>query len=476
MRSSDVDERVTNYLELHADDPEILALLMLSVGRVLNKAIARGENWSDLVDERKIGHIVDWFRVAIATRADWLTNVDDLGRPKKLMKFGSIDLIVKEADKAMRLDIERASRASIAAGEERLVTTLTNGMTVVEMLTEAALDRESSIMQHCVGNGAYDAHLGGGKRAFYSIRDANGKPHVTLEVSLPNRSIVQTRGKQNMVPTDKHMSAVMEAVVATQLQIEDVNFVLDRNHEIFQKSALPEHLRVYGSLYLSGYYERGPLPLILSVEIDLCLRDRDDIHELPTVLSVGRSIYAARCGVKDWRRVTMVVGNLDLTDSRAEQLSDSLAVGGDLILRGTRLASLPNKLGVGRDLDLTDTGALGLPEELFVGGTLIIGDATFKTIPGEAEVGTLDLCGSDLRVLPSGLVINHDLVLEEPILGGKLRAIASDVKVGGSVKVVSRHHYGNAKGPGYYKGRKYRDYSLVEIREFLESDFVELPF
>ncbi|MCZ7861071.1 PcfJ domain-containing protein [Agrobacterium salinitolerans] len=471
-----MDERVKNYLGLQTDDPEIRTLLMFSVGRVLNKAVARRENWSELVDERKIGHIVDWLRVAIATRADWLTNIDDQGRPKKLMKFGSIDAIVKEADKAMRLDIERASRVSIASGEERLVVTLTNGMTVVEMLTETALDRESSIMQHCVGNGGYDAHLGGGERAFYSIRDANGKPHVTLEVNLHNRSVVQTRGKQNTTPADKYMSAVKEAVVATRLQIEDVNFVLDRNHEIVQKSALPEHLRVYGNLFLSGYYERGPLPLILSVELDLSLKNRDDIQELPSVLSVGRSIYAAGCGVRDWRRVTMVVGHLDLTDSHAELLSDTLAVGGDLLLRGTRITKFPNDLGVGRDLDLTDTGVVTLPESLSVSGTLTIGDAPVESIPVNAEVGTLDIRGSVLRDIPAGVVIHNDLVVDEPILGGKLRTIAPDVKLGGVVKVVNPHFFGHFKAPGYYKGRKYRDYSLEEIRDLLDSDFVELPF
>lgn len=376
----------------------------------------------------------------------------------------------------MRLDIGRASRVSIEAREERLVATLTNGMTVVEMLTAAALDRESAIMQHCVGNGSYDPHLGGGSKAFYSIRDANGKPHVTLEVNLHNRSISQTRGKQNTVPTEKYMAAVMETVIATRLQIEDVNFVLDRNHQIFQKSDLPEQLCVYGNLFLSGHYECGPLPQLLSVELDLGLRDRDDIHELPPVLSVGRSIYAPGCGVKDWRRVTMVVGHLDLTNSRAEQLSDSLAVAGNLLLRGTRLSIIPNELGVGGDLDLTDTGLATLPEKLYVGRTLTIGDAPIESILVDTEVGTLDLRGSVLRELPAGLVINGDLILDEPILGGKLRAIAPDVKLGGVVKVVSPQFYGYTDTPGYYKGRKYREYSLDEIRDFLDSDFVELPF
>ncbi|MCS4089284.1 PcfJ domain-containing protein [Rhizobium sp. BK176] len=432
-----------------------------------------------MADEQAIGHVVDWLTVAIGARAEWLANVDELGRPKKLMKFGSIEAIVKEADKAMRLDIERGSRAALASGDERIVITLSGGMSIVEMLSKEALDRESSIMQHCVGNGGYDKYIGSGDVTFYSLRDASGRPHATLQVDLRDRAIIQTRGKQNAVPVEKYMAALMEAVVVTKLQIEDVDFVIDRTDNIRQKASLPDVLSVYGSLVLSDQFSRGPLPNVVSVELDLSLNGRDDITELPTILSVGRSIFASGTGIKDWRPLTMLPGHLILSGSPVEHLADKLAVNGDLDLRGTRLTKLPQELCVAGDLELHDTAIRVLPEGLYVGRTLTLGNAPVESISAGTEVGTLDLRGSSLKELPAGLIINNDLILSEPLLGGKLRSISPNVELRGEVKVTKARTGGLRgfdKGPNTYKGHFCKSYTLEEIRGYLTSDFMDLPF
>jgi hypothetical protein len=473
-----VEEQIARFLDQFTDDNAVLTLLNLSVGRVLDKARSRGDDWVHLADKQAIGHVVDWLTVAIGARAEWLENVDELGRPKKLMKFGSIAAIVKEADKAMRLDIERGSRAALDTGDERIVVSLSDGMSIVEMLSREALDRESSIMQHCIGNGSYDKYIGSGDVTFYSLRDANGKAHATLEVDLRDRGIIQTRGKQNTVPVEKYMASLMQAVVATKLQIEDVDFVIDRTDNIHQKASLPDVLCVYGSLILSDQFSRGRLPKIVSVELDLSINGRDDITELPTILTVGRSIYASGTGIRDWRPLTMLPGHLILSGSPVEQLADKLAVNGDLDLRGTRLTALPNELGVAGDLDLHDTAIRSLPEGLYVGGTLAVGNAPIESISSVTEVGTLDLRDSPLEELPAGLIINNDLILSEPLLGGRLRSISPDVELRGEVKVTrrwTRGVVGYDKGPNTYRGHVCKSYSLEEIRGYLTSDFMDLP-
>jgi hypothetical protein len=68
-------------------------------------------------------------------------------------------------------------------------------------------------------------------------------------------------------------------------------------------------------------------------------------------------------------------------------------------------------------------------------------------------------------------------VLSEPLLGGKLRVIAPDIEVRGEVKVTSGWSFGpHYKGPEYYDGFRFKTYTLDEIRGYLASDFVDLPF
>ncbi len=85
-----------------------------------------------------------------------------------------------------------------------------NGYTVVQLLTEEALDFESDNMGHCVGKGSYDKGVKDGNVQIYSIRDENGEPHVTFEVS--NGAINQCKGKGNKPPVKKYIPYIQEFV------------------------------------------------------------------------------------------------------------------------------------------------------------------------------------------------------------------------------------------------------------------------
>lgn len=76
---------------------------------------------------------------------------------------------------------------------------------------------------------------------------------------------------------------------------------------------------------------------------------------------------------------------------------------------------------------------------------------------------------------PPGVIINGDLVIDQPLLGGTPKSVSRDLQIGGNVKVVDRHCRGETT-KGYYDGRKCEELTLDQLREFLDSDFVELPF
>ncbi|MCV9964144.1 PcfJ domain-containing protein [Pararhizobium sp. BT-229] len=188
-------------------NPELRRLLQLSVLRVVQKAVKRPpEEVPHLRPFPELAHISDWLKAALVNDAPWLRNVDDKGRPKKLMKFGSLDAMVREADKDMRRRSRKVLRSELPDGSEEIVATLEGGYSIVRMLTVEALDAETAEMQHCIGQGAYDDRVADGKTLLLSLRDRNGKAHATIEVV--DDLVEQVQGKQNKPPKDKYIPAI----------------------------------------------------------------------------------------------------------------------------------------------------------------------------------------------------------------------------------------------------------------------------
>jgi len=78
---------------------------------------------------------------------------------------------------------------------------------------QAALKYEGDTMGHCVGG--YCSSVAAGDQQIFSLRDAKGEPHVTIEVEpIPNGmpSILQIKGKGNGAPAAKYLPAVQDFI------------------------------------------------------------------------------------------------------------------------------------------------------------------------------------------------------------------------------------------------------------------------
>lgn len=142
------------------------------------------------------------------TNAPWLSNVDEHGRPKKLMKFGTLEAMYAEADRHMRrLLSSQISRPRVELGQADEESFADEGgeFYLVRMKTANALDNESNAMRHCVGHGAYDRRLSDAGFLLLSLRDRKGWPHMTLQIV--NGVVVQARGKANSAPKQEHAAA-----------------------------------------------------------------------------------------------------------------------------------------------------------------------------------------------------------------------------------------------------------------------------
>lgn len=143
-----------------------------------------------------IRHVVDWLLNAQTEGHAWLANLGNDGYPKKLMKCGSLERLVREADKGLRA--RKVADVELGPDDEVFVADLGAGHTLVELLSPMALRKEGSRMGHCIGHGSYDWQLAETDRHLYSVRDPDGAPLATLEV---HGSVVrQFRGAQNGHP------------------------------------------------------------------------------------------------------------------------------------------------------------------------------------------------------------------------------------------------------------------------------------
>lgn len=90
-----------------------------------------------------------------------------------------------------------------------VIRTYAQGFCWVRLSTPLHFERESRLMNHCVGNGGYYERYKRGETEYYSLRDKNNKPHCTVEVQRhysteKTACVVQCKGKNNQRPSDDY--------------------------------------------------------------------------------------------------------------------------------------------------------------------------------------------------------------------------------------------------------------------------------
>ena len=143
-------------------------------------------------------------------------------------KLGQYDLVRAVKETARQDEIQAAKMAKARASGEgtTLHKTYPDGMKWVEVQSPDALKNEGDVMGHCVGGYCEAVHAGESK--IYSLRDAKGMSHVTVEVEPAGRRmegrslesleqtkeprILQIKGKQNRAPVAQYLPYVQDFV------------------------------------------------------------------------------------------------------------------------------------------------------------------------------------------------------------------------------------------------------------------------
>jgi hypothetical protein len=380
---------ISEWLGEIAPDERVAGLLGLCVGRLL---LREGLHWRQkaMAHRLDITHIADWLSAAVAEGAQWLSREDELGRPKKLMKFGGFREMVTEADKAMALAIQKRGTITVDPAHERIVAHLSDGYAMVEMLSETALDRESAEMQHCIGNGGYDGDVRGEFIRLLSLRDPHGKPHATFRVNRLSSIVVEYQGKQNQPPHPKYMGYIREFIKAEGLRFSHggenrIGMVEDIYGEWHDLADLPDELETAGSLNMRDV-PQCRIPRRLVVNGDFTAPHWMD--ETPQVLHVAGDLFSGALPrfVGDFRagRIRIAGGvNTSRPGFRIPERIDA----GTVVIETAGLIKLPRKLEVTGNLALSIPSATGVPEELKVGGLLDIERTGLKVWKGDVDCG-----------------------------------------------------------------------------------------
>lgn len=399
--SLDIQKKAVLRL-LHAYAPQnekVDPLLVVSLGRVLLKGAKRNEDIHSLVTGDQVRHIYDWLKAEVLNGATWLSNCDEKGRPRKLLKFGSVAQIVQEADKAMAQANQRTGKVSLIEGDEVLIAELEDGYSLVRMLTPAALDRESQVMQHCIGNGGYDDELTKEWARFLSLRDAVGNPHVTMDISINDdrMHINQIKGKQNAVPIAKYLSILrpwFAEMKATLTYMPERGLMVSANEEIYHASELPDDFeckRDFRVHELEG--ARIPERLKVHGHMSVISHDGENVQsQLPDGLYVGGDLTIRSPMIEVISKNTTVKGTLRASCSNISVIGEGLTVFGDCYLAGTKIEKLPSKLTV-----------IG---KLFIGGTQV------KEIGESVIFSSLDASGSYLDAVPTHIKEYDELKID----------------------------------------------------------------
>lgn len=408
MPMRQIHEDVKKYLDSidlsHVDGDRVRYLLDLSVGRVLSGAARADQAWQPPAE--KTAHIVDWLAAAVVRSEPWIDRVDDFGRPRKVMKFGSFEAIFNEANKAMRQAISRDGR-DLNDCDEQVYLELGGGYRLVRMMDRAALKRESRCMGHCVGNGAYDSRLENEGHVFLSLRDRHNKAHVTLHLTADGSTILQMQGKQNRMPDDKYLKVLapfINSVKPTGIDFR-AGVIMDDKGDFHCVSELPEGVVVNGTLgFYDTYRQRWSFPENMRVRGDLKLHC-DGGANLPKGLVVEGTLHLT--GLLELPS-DLRVGSLRVTDSRIAAFPTH--VSGSVYLPGSHIQTLPDHLHIKGDLDISNSRKIKeLPRGLLVDGCLNISHTSIKKLPDDLKCGGIIFSNTRISEVPDGGVADRGI-------------------------------------------------------------------
>lgn len=273
-----------------------------------------------------------WLKEAVEQKANWIEKKDREGRVRRLLHVRTLEDALKmcEEDEARATRKKRVER-DLADGNDpadvHVAHRFDDGMVAVRLRTAKALRFEGKAMCHCLGDLAYARRLTTQGVKYFSIRDAQGRPHVTLEVV--GRRVTQCKGRANSDPVPAYGAKIEwlagamgwhGAALDGERQISDymtLNEMVFRRDVSLSEAMLPLARTLYarGAVMATGLDRLTTLPWVMLVRGDLILRKCRNLRHMPEWLRVDGDMVLEDCGaVRHPANNVFVGGTLSLRD------------------------------------------------------------------------------------------------------------------------------------------------------------------
>ncbi|MCZ7862822.1 PcfJ domain-containing protein [Agrobacterium salinitolerans] len=406
----------------------------------------------------ELDHVADWLVSAVTADLKWLRNMDGEGIPRKFSKLSSVADVRAEANRGLDRLLRETASKPVVEGEEETVAVLDNGYSLVSLRSPAALDRESKEMQHCVGLGGYDEGVAEGALAILSLRDRKGKAHVTMELRVDERLVVQVKGKQNRFPMQRYFDILIPWITEQGYEISEQElaggYFKQRGGPIRHISELSEDEELDGDLTLRFDGDED-----IDVALPPGLRITGSLAVRAEYASGKRVVFASDTFVRNEVRTTgaVVVGMENVTSTsmrfiggEVAPVPDGTRIPGEVYLSKVNIGDLLERAVFEQGVEIVDNERVTVPKSASVRGELKISGAKLVTVkPGVTLTGDLSVTGGmDDCVLTVGqnvsmsgafCISNCDVILSEALrVDGNLQVqfstldtLPSNLAVGG---------------------------------------------
>lgn len=443
-------------LDILSNNRKVKNFIKNSVIRILSKQ--DNFTYESLIYNNDVLHIIDWFEVSIIDDDKWIKNVDKNDVPKKLLKFSSIEQLYFEADKWLKSKRQKTNDINVNEEDEVVLDKLSNDLFIVGLMTPKSLDRESELMQHCIGYGGYDENLYDSDLLYLSLRDKYNNPHATLEIE--QYEVLQLQGKQNKIPNDKYMKILVPWLSKNGYNSK-YNYSLIYNildNTFYEMNKLPNHLETRQNITISYCdFDKNYEPK----DFYRIKRSKNKINQgkvqMPEELIVHGNLEISQMQNVILPKKLIVHGTLKLSELNITKLPDELYVGKNLKISSCEnLIELPNNLVVNEKLELHYNPNLELKNNLKVKDVLNIDHChKINKIPENCIVKKLRV--KSPKFIFENLALDSDLIIEtydetklgkNLIIDGNLRINSSKIRklpdnlfVNGDVIAVAGHIY-----------------------------------
>ncbi len=406
--------------------------------------------------DQKVQHVADWISAAMVNNEPWLADLNKKGKPKVLVDIGSLKQAVDKANIDMRKNRGNPDFILETAKDVQEVMKLEHGYRIVKLLSPRALDRETAMLGHCIGDGTYDHKVKNQIIAYYSLRDQNNQACASMEVM--DGLLLQCKGKNDKSVLKKHVPYIKKFVEREELWVkekpalcglisdkqgvtqniydlpENTHFVGNLNLEGVEIESLPKGFRVDGNLLCANSaIKELPDNLVVSRH---AVFDGSEIETIGENIHIGKTLSLAHC--KKLIHIpgsTKIDGDLVLSGNAVETMGDNITIGGDLradLRSHSALKHLPMGMKIGGSVELPFCNLLSIGDNVAIGERLnLTCNHNLAHIGAGLKVGGyMDVTASAISSLPDNLEIGHNLWIERC---KNLRSLPKGLNVDGNI-------------------------------------------